>query len=62
MLGAELTPALVDAFVARGIDACGENGEFHTVVVDGPSFQQPLSLQFGEVVVNGGYLAIDASL
>lgn len=61
VLGAELTPALVDAFVARGIDACGENGEFHTVVVDGPCFRRPLGLGFGRVVESGGYLAIDAS-
>lgn len=26
------------------IDPCGENGEFHTLVVDGPFYQQPLNL------------------
>lgn len=62
VLGAELTPELVDAFVARGIDACGENGEFHTVVVDGPLFRRSLPLVFGDIVTSGGYLAIDASL
>jgi diphthamide synthase (EF-2-diphthine--ammonia ligase) len=24
-----------------GVDPCGENGEFHTVVVDGPGFGRP---------------------
>jgi uncharacterized protein (TIGR00290 family) len=62
VLGAELTPDLVDSFVARGIDACGENGEFHTVVVAGPCFRRSLPLVFGEVVMSGGCLAIDATL
>lgn len=25
-----------------GVDACGENGEFHTFVYDGPNFKQPV--------------------
>ena len=32
-------------FIARlptGVDACGENGEFHTFVYDGPNFLQPV--------------------
>ena len=35
-----------EAFVAslpEGVDACGENGEFHTFVYDGPSFEQPVA-------------------
>lgn len=60
VLGAELTPELAARFAAQGIDACGENGEFHTVAVSGPLFRQPLALRFGEVVEVGGYLAIDA--
>lgn len=33
------------AFIAdlpEGVDACGENGEFHTFVFDGPRFAQPV--------------------
>ncbi|MDF2697483.1 MAG: hypothetical protein K0S65_5866 [Labilithrix sp.] len=26
-----------------GVDACGENGEFHTLVYDGPNFRTPVS-------------------
>jgi uncharacterized protein (TIGR00290 family) len=29
-----------------GVDACGENGEFHTFVYDGPSFQRPVEFFF----------------
>lgn len=28
-----------------GIDLCGENGEYHTVVVDGPLFKYPVKLE-----------------
>jgi uncharacterized protein (TIGR00290 family) len=30
------------------IDPCGENGEFHTVVVDGPPFRVPVPVEVGE--------------
>jgi uncharacterized protein (TIGR00290 family) len=26
----------------EGVDACGENGEFHTFVYDGPNFSEPV--------------------
>lgn len=29
-----------------GVDACGENGEFHTFVHDGPMFQRPVNFVF----------------
>ena len=32
------------------VDPCGENGEFHTFVFDGPLFQQPIAFEIGEVV------------
>ncbi|SIR54428.1 MJ0570-related uncharacterized domain-containing protein [Haladaptatus litoreus] len=32
------------------IDPCGENGEFHTFVWDGPIFDSPVSVETGEVV------------
>src|ERR1700738_2728662 len=31
-------------------DPCGENGEFHTFVFDGPIFQSPIPIRAGEVV------------
>jgi uncharacterized protein (TIGR00290 family) len=42
--------ALLDALPA-GIDACGENGEFHTCVSAGPMFRAPLDLRAGETVL-----------
>lgn len=32
------------------VDPCGENGEFHSFVYDGPMFKQPISITKGEVV------------
>ena len=32
----------------RGVDPCGERGEFHTCVYEGPIFRQPLVLRTGE--------------
>lgn len=32
------------------VDPCGENGEFHTFVFDGPLFSQPISFEKGEIV------------
>lgn len=39
------------AFLAdlpAGVDPCGENGEFHTFVFDGPLFDQPVRFELGE--------------
>ncbi len=32
------------------VDPCGENGEFHTFVYDGPIFRSPVAFEVGEVV------------
>ena len=37
-----------------GIDPCGENGEFHSFVYDGPIFRKPVELQVGDIVVRDG--------
>lgn len=36
------------------VDHCGENGEFHTFVYDGPIFSRRVAFQKGEVVLRGG--------
>jgi uncharacterized protein (TIGR00290 family) len=40
-------------------DPCGENGEFHTFVVDGPGFAQPLDVTVGEIVERDGFVFAD---
>ncbi len=34
----------------EGVDWCGENGEFHTFVYDGPIFSQKINFKKGEIV------------
>jgi uncharacterized protein (TIGR00290 family) len=42
-----------------GVDPCGENGEFHTFVFDGPIFRTPISCQVGEKAVRDGFCFCD---
>ncbi|EAZ81002.1 Dph6-related ATP pyrophosphatase [Algoriphagus machipongonensis] len=34
----------------KNVDPCGENGEFHTFVFDGPIFSKPIPFEIGETV------------
>lgn len=58
-LGRRLTRDLLPELSARGIDPCGELGEYHTVVVDAPLFSRPIALDFGRRVLVSGCWAID---
>ena len=42
-----------------GIDICGENGEYHTLVMDGPIFHRPLAYQTGRILDFGDYSVIE---
>jgi uncharacterized protein (TIGR00290 family) len=42
-----------------GIDPCGENGEFHTFVTDGPIFHKPVACTPGVTVLRNGYAFCD---
>jgi diphthine-ammonia ligase len=43
-LGKRIGGELVEKMEKRGIDVCGENGEYHTVVVDGPIFGKRIAI------------------
>jgi uncharacterized protein (TIGR00290 family) len=43
----------------RSIDPCGENGEFHTCVLAGPMFREPLCAAVGTVVERDGFYFAD---
>lgn len=47
------------ADLPEGVDPCGENGEFHTCVVDGPMFAHPLRVAAGERVERDGFAYCD---
>jgi uncharacterized protein (TIGR00290 family) len=48
LLGRALDATVLAEIEAAGADACGENGEFHTFVVDGPIFRNAVEVEFGE--------------
>ena len=51
-----------EAFLADlppAVDPCGENGEFHSFVYDGPMFQHPIPINTGEVVEREGFVFCD---
>lgn len=54
-LGKILTAELVEEFILRGIDPCGEAGEFHTTLIDGPIFKAPLLLNKGDILYHENY-------
>lgn len=38
------------ASLPYNVDPCGENGEFHTFVYNGPNFKQPIGFEIGEII------------
>jgi diphthamide synthase (EF-2-diphthine--ammonia ligase) len=42
-----------------GVDPCGERGEFHTFVWDGPGFSTPIPIRTGEIVTRDGFVFCD---
>lgn len=46
ILGKIITKDLIKRFEELGIDVCGENGEYHTLVIDGPLQQFPSTVKF----------------
>ncbi len=56
--GASFDEALL-AQLPDGVDPCGERGEFHTLVVDGPMFRHPVCVRRGETVERDGFLYTD---
>jgi uncharacterized protein (TIGR00290 family) len=41
------------------VDPCGENGEFHTFVFDGPIFRNPIPVGVGEIVERDSFVYCD---
>jgi len=46
----------------HNIDICGENGEYHTLVVDGPIFRKPLPYKTGKLLDFGDFSVIDVTV
>jgi uncharacterized protein (TIGR00290 family) len=52
--GAEVDRELIERLPA-GVDPCGENGEFHTFVYDGPLFARQVSFARGGLTTEDGF-------
>lgn len=56
--GRELT-AVFFADLPPNVDPCGEHGEFHTFVFDGPIFKKAVKCRAGEVAERDGFIFCD---
>jgi len=61
-LGRVLTLDYVQELVDRGIDPCGEGGEFHTTVIDGPLFKTPVPVRKCAILRDGDYAFLPLEL
>ncbi len=61
-LGRVIDERLIAEFERKGIDPCGERGEYHTLVTDGPLFQRPLAVTLGDMHAEGGFRQVDVQL
>ena len=55
--GRDLASAAAE--LPAGVDPCGERGEFHTFVTDGPMLSDSVSVELGEVVEREGFVYAD---
>lgn len=59
-LGRRLDEQLLGEILARSeIDPCGERGEYHTYVSNGPLFRNPIDIRLGERVEMEGHALVD---
>jgi uncharacterized protein (TIGR00290 family) len=54
-VGKEVDKDLLAELKSRSICPCGENGEFHTLVVDGPIFKRRIEILESEPVLKEGF-------
>jgi len=58
LLGKKLTKEALREIEKQGADICGENGEYHTFVSDGPIFKKPVEFSFGEMSIGKKYVSL----
>ena len=59
ILGKFIDSYAIDEMKKCGIDICGENGEYHTLVVDGPIFHNALKYKAGELMDFGNFSIVE---
>ncbi len=58
-IGREIDGAFVNDIRSQGVDICGEAGEYHTFVYDGPIFKNPVLFRKGAIRSDGDYVLLD---
>lgn len=58
-LGKRITEDLIKSLEKLGVDACGENGEYHTLVIDCTMFKNKINVEFGTKLHHGKYWFIE---
>ncbi|MER3456819.1 MAG: hypothetical protein C4304_08080 [candidate division GAL15 bacterium] len=58
-LGGSVDGAFLQAACQAGVDPCGELGEYHTFVYDGPGFAHPVRFRLGDQREREGHRFVD---
>jgi diphthamide synthase (EF-2-diphthine--ammonia ligase) len=61
-LGKEIDIEFLREMRSISVDPCGEKGEFHTFVYDGPIFKKRLLVEKGEEICKDGFYFLDVRL
>lgn len=59
LLGKIIDKEVIEQMKNCNIDICGENGEYHTLVIHGPIFQNPLLYHTGSILNFGDFSVIE---
>lgn len=61
-LGRKIDDDIINEFESLGIDPCGENGEYHTAVINCPIFSGPIQYEIHGKNQNNNYCFLDLTL
>lgn len=54
-VGRLITKPLIAELKSKGVCPCGENGEYHTLVIDGPIFKKPITIEESVPILKEGF-------
>ncbi len=58
-IGQKVNGIFLEFLKEKNIDACGENGEYHTLVTDGPFFNKKIKISKSKPIKKGEYWFLD---
>lgn len=58
-VGRKVDKRLLDYLKSESIEVCGENGEYHTLVIDGSIFEKRIEVKRAEPIKKGDYWFLD---